>query len=80
MYMININLEGLAGGLTLEQEKELLLKEAQIALGKLEVRKLELENLGIDDLITETELTRIEDEIKKHEKLVADLGGTIETK
>lgn len=88
--MININNEGPNNNIhvdtetneviphDLDKEKELLLKEAQIALGKLEVKKLELENLGVEDFMTKTELKRIEDEVKKHEDLVKSLGGEIE--
>ncbi len=91
--MININNEGPnnvceddnthlshESKLTLDQQRELLLKDAQIALGKLEVKKLELEVLGVEDFMTKTELKRIEDEIKKHEELVKSLGGEIESK
>jgi hypothetical protein len=89
--MINIQNEGPANiwvdgpaletnGHDLDQEKILFLKEAEIALGKLEVKKLELENLGVDDEITKNEYTRLNDEIKKHEDLVVSLGGEKEVK
>lgn len=64
--------------LTLDQQRELLLKDAQIALGKLEVKKLELEVLGVEDFMTKTELKRLEDEIEKHKDLVESLGGEVE--
>lgn len=78
--MININNEGPTVGYDLDQENVLLLKEAEIALGKLEIKKLELENLGVDDFMTKTELKRLEDEIKKHEDLIVSLGGEKEVK
>jgi hypothetical protein len=89
--MININNEGLAdiwvdgpaletNGHDLDQEKVLLLKEAEIALGRLEVKKLELENLGVDDEITKNEYARLNDEIKKHQDLIVSLGGEKEVK
>jgi ribosomal 50S subunit-associated protein YjgA (DUF615 family) len=64
----------------LEQEALLLLKESQIALGKLEIQKLELESSGLDDLETKLELKRIETEIARCKKLVTSLGGEVESK
>jgi hypothetical protein len=89
--MININHEGTNNDvweddtcinheseLTLDQQRELLLKDAQIALGKLEVKKLELEISGVEDFMTKTELKRLEDEVVKHKDLVESLGGEVE--
>jgi hypothetical protein len=89
--MININHEGTNNDvweddicinheskLTLDQQRELLLKDAQIALGKLEVKKLELEISGVEDFMTKTELKRLEDEVVKHKDLIESLGGEVE--
>ena len=85
--MININHEGPiaipaipeddadtnVSELTLDQQRELLLMDAKIALGKIEVKKLELEVSGVEDFATKTEIRRLEDEIVKHKYLVESL-------
>jgi len=62
------------GELTLEQETELALIEAQTNLEKLRIRQLELETLGVDDFNTTLEQNRISAEIEKYKQLVKDLS------
>ena len=59
----------------LDKEKLVLLRQAEVALGNLHIKKLELENLGVDDEMTNNELARIKSEIVKHEDLIVELGG-----